>query len=300
MNHNKAFGLAILFLILMIGYSCLYIVREGQQGLLLRFGKLVIDSKTGKPSIQGPGLHFKLPIIYQTRIFDTRLQTLDIKSSRIVTVDQKSVLVDYYVKWRISDLPLYFVRTGGFSRQAQILLEPQLNDGLRAEFGRRTINEVVSDARTNIMETLQAQANKTVQGLGIKVIDVRIKRIDLPEEVSNAIYDQMRAAREKVAAEHRAQGKAMAETIRAKADATASVIVATAKADAATIRGDGDAEAAKLFADTYSKDPDFFAFYRSLLAYKTVFNSKQDILVLKPDTKFFKYFKSPGKEQGQP
>ncbi|MFU8797899.1 MAG: protease modulator HflC, partial [Gammaproteobacteria bacterium] len=217
MTPVKTLGLAGALLLLLIVYICCYSIEEGRQGLLLKLGQLEIDSKTKKPVVNHPGLHFKLPIINQARTFDTRLQTLDIQSSRIVTVDQKSVIVDYYIKWRIFDLPLYFMRTGGQARRAQSLLEPQLNDSLRAEFGRRSITDVVSAERSNIMEKLQAEANKTVQGLGIQVVDVRIKRIDLPEEVSNAIYDQMRAAREKVATEHRAKGRALAEAIRAKA-----------------------------------------------------------------------------------
>jgi modulator of FtsH protease HflC len=290
MVPTKTVGLAVLLFILLVGYTCCYTINEGQQGLILRLGQLKIDSKTKKPIVNGPGLHFKWPFINQVRIFDSRLQTLDIKSSQLVTIDQKSVIVDYYIKWRISDLPLYFMRTGGSPKQAQNLLEPQLNDGLRAEFGRRTITDVVSAERTNIMDMLQAQANKTGEGLGIRVVDVRIKGIEFPEAVRPAIFDQMRAAREKVASEHRARGKSLAETIRAKADANATVILAKAKADAAKLRGEGDAEAARISAESYSQDPSFYSFYRSLSAYKAIFTSKQDVLVLQPDSQFFRYF----------
>lgn len=276
--------------------SCLYIVSEGEQGLTLRLGELVLD-RQHKPAVSLPGLHSKLPFISQVRIFDTRLQTLDVGAAdansappRIVTLEKKNVIVDYFVKWRIRDLALFYTRTSGSYLKAQALLAQQLNDGLRAEFGRRTINEVVSDDRTSIMDKLRTQANLTSQNLGIEVVDVRIKRIDLPEEVSTAIFDQMRAEREQVAAEHRSQGKADAEAIRAQADANATVTVATARADAAHIRGRGDQEAAKIYADAYNKNPGFYAFFRSLQAYRNSFANKQDVLVLRPDSQFFKYF----------
>jgi len=278
------------FVLLLIFLMSLYTVTQGQHALLLRLGKLETGSD-GKALVIGPGVHFKIPIINQVYRFDTRLQTLDIQSSRLVTVEKKNVIVDYYVKWKIGDLPLYFTRTSGDERQARILLEQQLNDSLRAQFGRRTITEVIADDRTTIMNALLEQADETAKNLGIDVIDVRIKRIDLPEEVSNAILEQMRAERQKVASQHRSQGKADAEAIRATADAEATVIVATAKAEGSRLRGQGDGLAARIYGDAYSKDANFYAFYRSLEAYKESFKNKQDILVLKPDSQFFKYFK---------
>lgn len=287
----------ILFIIVIafaILYSTFYVVNEGEQAILLRLGNIVTTS-SGTPSVAGPGLHGKLPLITQVRIFDTRLQTLDIKSSRIVTAEQKDVIVDYFVKWRISDLPLFYTRIGGNPNQANVLLEQQLNDSLRAQFGRRTISEVVSDDRASIMDTLSQQANATANRLGITVVDVRIKRIDLPSEVSTAVFDRMRAERERVAMEHRATGKANAEAIRANADATATIMVATATAEAANLRSQGDGQAAIIYGDAYSKDPNFFAFLRSLQAYKSVFAKDQNnILVLKPDSQFFKYFNNEG------
>lgn len=289
---------SILFLIvvaLAIVYSTFYTVSEGEQAILLRLGNIETSGPNGSASIAGPGLHVKLPIITQVRIFDTRLQTLDIKSSRIVTAEQKDVIVDYFVKWRIDNLALFYTRIGGDPTQANVLLEQQLNDGLRAQFGRRTISEVVSDDRTSIMDTLSQQANATASRLGIRVVDVRIKRIDLPSEVSSAVFERMRAERERVATEHRATGKASAEAIRANADATATITVATATAQAANLRSQGDAQAAIIYGDAYSKDPNFFAFLRSLQAYKSVFAKDQNnILVLKPDSQFFKYFSNEG------
>jgi membrane protease subunit HflC len=292
MNPIKTLALIATLFVLMIVYASAYTVNEGQQALLLRLGNIQTDSATGKAYIKGPGLHFKMPFLMQAKIFDTRLQTLDIKSSRIMTAEQKDVLVDYYVKWRISNLALYYTRTGGNPRQADLLLEQQINDSLRAEFGRRKINEVISDDRVNIMDTLNKQANSNAQKLGLDVIDVRIKRIDLPTEVSTAVFDRMRAERERVATEHRSTGKANAEAIRAKADANVTIMIATAKEEAAKIRSEGDALAAKIYSEAYDKNPKFFAFYRSLDAYRKVFdkNNPNNILVLKPDNQFFKYF----------
>lgn len=293
----KGFKNAYLFLLIifvLILYSTFYTINEGEQGIVLRLGNIE-TSADGKPHVEGPGLHYKIPFISQVRIFDTRLQTLDIKSSRIVTAEQKDVIVDYFVKWRINDLALYFTRTGGDAERANQLLEQQLNDGLRAQFGKRSISEVISDDRATIMSTLGQQANASAQPLGITVIDVRIKRIDLPSEVSQAVFERMRAGRERVATEHRATGKASAEAIRANADAQVTIIIATANKQAATIRSQGDAQAASIYADAYSKDADFFAFLRSLQAYKAVFTNKQNnILVLKPDSAFFKYFNGVG------
>lgn len=289
MLTDKKLGLSLCIVVLILLYSSLFIVSESQGALLLRLGKIEVDQK-GQAIIKTPGLHVKIPLINQVWRFSTRLQTLDIQSSRIVTAEKKDVIVDYFVKWRISNPALYYTRTSGNAIQAQVLLEQQLNDSLRAEFGRRTISEVIADDRASIMEALNQQANLSAKTLGLQIVDVRIKRIDLPTEVSAAIFDRMRAERARVATEHRAQGKAKAEAIRANADAEATITVATALADAMRIRGESDAQAAQIYANAYNKDPAFYAFYRSLLAYKKSFANKQDILILKPDSQFFKYF----------
>ncbi len=291
MTPAKTIGFIIGLFVLLLLYSSMYVVQEGQQAMLLQLGNIVTNQKAKLPYIMGPGLHFKLPLINSVKIFDTRLQTLDIKSSRIVTAEQKDLIVDYYVKWRINNLALYFTRTGGNEHQANLLLEQQLNDNLRAQFGRRTINDVVSNDRSTIMDSLGKLANDSAQSLGISVIDVRIKRIDLPNEVQNAVFDRMRTERERVATEHRFNGKAQAEAIRANADANATLTVATAKTEAAQIRSLGEAQAAKIYSEAYSQDPAFYQFYRSLEAYKKIFSSNQNnMLVLKPGSEFFKYF----------
>lgn len=195
-------------------------------------------------------------------------------------------------------MPLYFTRTGGNANQANLLLEQQLNDNLRAQFGRRSISDVVSNDRSTIMDALSKMANDSAQSLGISVIDVRIKRIDLPDEVQNAVFDRMRTERERVATEHRFNGKAQAEAIRANADANATLTIATARTQAAEIRSLGDAQAAKIYADAYSQDPNFYQFYRSLEAYKRIFAANQNnMLVLKPDSEFFKFFNSESGSQ---
>lgn len=291
MKPIKGLGLGLLICLIVTVLSCVFIVREGEQVLLLRLGKIEVDGQ-GNPKVFQPGIHFKLPLITQTRYFNVRLQTLAIESSRIVTEEKKDVLVDYYVKWRVNNLPAYYTRTNGDRHEAEILLEQQINDGLRAQFGRRTIKEVVANERADIMESLRKKANQSAAQLGIDVIDVRLKGIDLPDEVSAAVFDRMRAERERVAAEHRSEGKAQAEAIRAQADANVTVTLAKANSEAIKLRGDGDALAAKIYADAYGKDAKFYSFYQSLLAYGSAFNSKKDVLVLSPDSQFFKYFNS--------
>ncbi len=277
-------GLTILF-------SSFFVVTEGQKALIMRLGE-INTNKQGQSIVYGPGLHIKSPIISSALIFDTRLQTLEIEKSRIVTSQKKDVIVDYYVKWRISDLDKFYTSTGGNKMQAEQLLAQQVNNGLRAEFGRRGISDVVSDDRSQIMTALRTTANESAVSLGIEVIDVRIKAIDLPDEVSVAVFNRMRAERERVAAQHRAEGRSQAEAISAQADADVTVILAKAKQQAASMMAQGDQQAASIYAKAYGSDPSFYAFYRSLQAYSKAFSNKQDVLVLSPDSQFFRYFNS--------
>lgn len=286
----KTVSIIALFVLLIFSYASFYTVKESQRALVLRLGKIVKNNE-GEAKVVGPGLHMKLPFITVIRKFDYRLQTIDVQSSRILTKEQKYVLVDYYAKWKIADLQRYYTSTGGYPLRAQTLLEQKINNVLRAEFGKRTIKEVIS--RGSLMELLMQAASESAQSLGINVYDVRIKRIDLPNEVSKSVFARMRTKREQVANKHRSDGKAAAEKIEAEADAAVTIILATAKQQAADIRAKGDAQAAAVYTNAYSKDPAFFNFYRSTEAYKEVFNSKQDIMVIKPDTAFFKYFNSP-------
>jgi membrane protease subunit HflC len=294
MNFAKKSLIFIVAIIFLFILACLYQVQEGQQALLLKLGKIATD-RNGQPMVMQPGLHLRLPIVNQVRKFDVRLQTLDAQSSRVLTEEQKYVLVDYYVKWRIDNLPLYFTRTGGFVNKTETLLQQKVNDALRAAFGKRTITDVVSGERGDVMNLLKQKADESAKGLGIKVIDVRIKRIDLPEEVSSSVFDRMRVEREQAATKHRSNGKAQAESVRAQADATVTVTLATARMKGAKTRAAGEAQAAKIYANAYNKNANFYALYRSLQAYQHVFSNKDDILLLKPDSQFFKYFNWAGK-----
>ena len=287
----------ILLISLIIGsflLFSLYTVYETDRVIILRLGKLVQDSNN-KPLIVGPGLHIKWPFIDEIRSFDTRLNMLDIKSSRIVTSEKKDVLVDFYVEWKIEDLELFYTRTEGNKAKAEILLSQKSIDGLRAEFGRSTIKDVVSGTRLELMEKLRKFTDENAATLGIAVIDVRIKRIDLPDEVSGAVYERMRSERNRVASELKAKGEAEAIVIRANAEQKKRILLAEAEQGAKRIRGAGEAEASKIYAKAYEQAPQFFEFYRSLNAYKKVFSNKNDILVLKPESDFFKYFNGVNK-----
>jgi len=287
-------------LVFILALSSVYTVTEGQRALELRLGKLVLDSKTGKPKMVTPGIHFKIPFIIKVRKFDVRLQNLDVESSRILTAEQKYVIVDYYTKWRIDNLPLYYKRTGGLAFRAQMLLKQKINDALRAAFGKRDIKEVVSGERINIMELLKEKANESAKGLGITVTDVRIKGIDLPTEVRESVFQRMRTEREQVATKHRSQGVAAAEAVRANADASVAVTIAKATALAQRTRAAGDGKAANIYIRAYSKNPGFYAFYRSLQAYHQVFQNKGTIMVIKPNGQFFKYFNQSHAKSSKP
>lgn len=281
--------LAVVLLLLIL--TSIFTITQGQHAMMLRLGRLVVDSKTNKVRVLSPGLHMKVPFIDTVRAFDTRIQTLDIKSSRIVTKEKKDVIVDYYVKWRIEDLARYFKATGGIQLKADTLLEQQLNTYLRAQFGKRTISDVVSGGRDDVMDVLRERAEQQAGELGIHVVDVRIKGIELPANTSNAIYQRMRADMQKIANRHRADGHAEAEAIQAGADAKVTVLLAKARSEGQAIRAAGQAKAASIYANAFSQNKDFFAFYRSLKAYEGSFTSKQDILVLDQDSAFFGYFK---------
>jgi len=242
-----------------------------------------------------PGLHFKIPFIEFVRKLDARIQTLDEAPDRFVTSEKKDLIVDSFAKWRIVDFSTYYLRTSGSIENARALLKQKINNGLRTEFGNRTIKEIVSGERGVIMQKALESAASSREDLGIEVVDVRIKAINLPTEVSNSIYERMRAERTAVAKEHRSQGQEQAEIIRSTIDAKITIMLATAEKNANEVRGEGDAQAAKIYADTYNKDAEFYRFYRSLEAYEKSFNSKSDIMVIKPDSDFFHYLKDGSK-----
>lgn len=286
----KNFSIIVLALIAILGFSSIFVVYEGQRGIVIQFGKVKRDGE-GITQVYGPGLHFKMPIFDSVRKLDARIQTLDDKPDRFVTAEKKDLIVDSFIKWRVSDFAQYYLSTGGLKAQAEQLLKQKVNNALRTEFGTRTIKEIVSGERSELM--LQAiEAAKSSSDLGIEVLDVRVKQINLPLEVSNFIFERMRTERLKVAKAHRSEGREQAEIIRADVDARITVMLAEAERESQTLRGEGDAQAAKVYADAFNKNPEFFAFVRSLEAYKNSFNSKNDILVLEPDSDFFKYMKS--------
>lgn len=293
MKPIKSIALTFAILVFIFLFTCVYVVNEGQNALLIRLGQLVVTPQK-KVFVANPGPHLKWPFIETVKLFDTRLQSFDIQSSRILTAEKKDLLVDYYVKWRIVNLPLYYTTTGGNQTQAQQLLMQSLNDALRAQFGRRTIKDVIADDRSSIMAALLTQADQSAKPMGIAVTDVRIKQIDLPSEVSNAVYERMRAERERVATERRSEGKAQAEIIRANADATVTVTLAQANAKAAALRAQGDAQAATIYANAYSQNPSFFEFYKSMQAYLNVFSQQNSVIVLQTNQNdFMRYFTNP-------
>ena len=322
--------LVILIVVLVALYASLFVVQEGQRGIVLRFGKVLRDDEN-KPLVYAPGLHLKIPFIESVKMLDARIQTMDNQADRFVTKEKKDLIVDSYIKWRISDFSRYYLATGGGDiSQAEVLLKRKFSDRLRSEIGRLDIKDIVTDSRGKLMEDVRNALNtgtvddaaapteaddaiasaaarvaretngkqpavnpNSMAALGIQVVDVRIKQINLPTEVSDAIYQRMRAEREAVARRHRSQGQEEAEKLRATADYEVTRTLAEAERSGRIIRGEGDAEAAKLFADAFSKDPDFFAFIRSLKAYENSFKAGQDVMVLRPDSDFFKYMKSP-------
>lgn len=293
----KNFLVVAVALLLLLTVSAVFIVFEGQRGIVFEFSKIKRDGTSGEMKVYEPGLHFKFPFINTVKKLDARIQTLDEAPDRFVTAEKKDVIVDSFVKWRIVDFSTYYLRTSGSTENARALLKQKVNNGLRTEFGARTIKEIVSGDRDAIMAKALESAESSREDLGIEVIDVRIKAINLPTEVSNSIYDRMRAERTAVAKEHRSQGQEQAEIIRATIDAKVTVMLAEAQKNAQEIRGEGDALAAKVYADSYGQDAEFFNFFRSLEAYEKSFSSKNDILVVKPDSDFFNYLKDGKKEK---
>lgn len=289
----KRLGLIVVAALALTAYLSLFVIYEGQRGIKVRFAAILKDSNE-VTIIYAPGLHFKVPFIDKVRVLDARIQTLDGEPDRFVTSEKKDLIVDSYVKWRIKDFAGYYLATGGGNKfAAENLLKQKVSDGLRNSFGTRTISEIVSGERSELMDEALAEASLKAKDIGIELVDMRVKQIELPQAVRSSIYQRMRAERFAVAKEHRSKGKEQSEIIRADIDAKVAIMLADASSKARITRGEGDALAAKIYADTYGKDPEFFSFLRSMDSYKKSFNSKQDILVIKPDSDFFKYLKNP-------
>ena len=269
----------------------LFVVDQRQNAIVFRLGEVIRVERT-------PGLYAKVPLLDNVRYFDTRILTIDTpEAERFLTSEKKNVLVDLFVKWRITDVRQYYVSVGGDEARAQTRLMQTINDSLRAEFGNRTVHEVVSGERDKIMELMRQKANEDASRIGVQVLDVRMKRVDLPQEVSESVYRRMEAERKRVANELRSTGSAESEKIRADADRQREVILAQAYREAQQIKGNGDAKATATYAAAYQGNPEFYAFYRSLEAYKSTFK-KNDVMVVDPSSEFFKYLKSGGKAAG--
>ncbi len=276
----------ILAALVLLGMNSLFIVTEMQRAVLLEFGKVVRDD------IQ-PGLHLKLPIINEVRKFDGRILTSDAPPERFLTLEKKALIVDSFAKFKIEDVETYYTATSGDERRAEELLKERINNGLRNEISKRTLHEVVSGERDELMLVLTNKLNEVAnKELGVAVVDVRVKRIDLPPEVSNSVYSRMNTERDIEAREHRAKGQELAVGIRADADKQREVMLAEAYSQAEELRGEGDAEAAAIYASAFQKDPGFYEFYRSMSAYQRTFADKGDVLLIQPDSEFFKFMNS--------
>lgn len=285
----KGLSFSILFVALLglfVASQTLFVIQETERAVVLKFGEIVRDDVR-------PGLHFKLPVVNDVKKFDARLQTLDSSPQRYLTLEKKAVVVDSYVKWKVDSVAQFYQATSGDVFVANRVLSSRVDTGLRNKFGERTMYEVVSGQRDQLMTELRDDLNIIAQTeLGISIVDIRVKRIDLPPDVSESVYQRMRTEREREAREHRSKGLELAEGIRADADRQGVVLEAEAQRDAEMIRGDGDATAAAIYSNVYMQDPDFYDFYRSLQAYRDSFNGNSDLFVLEPNSEFFRYLNS--------
>ena len=283
MNNKSLIGLIVAVVVALVAWNSFYIVAQTERAVLLQFGRVV------QPDVQ-PGLHVKIPYVNQVRIFDGRLLTLDSTSSRFLTLEKKALMVDAYAKWRVKDAERFYQSTSGMKQVADERLARRLEASLRDQFGKRTLHESVSGERDALMADVTATLNRAAEReLGIEVVDVRVKAIDLPREVNRSVFERMSTEREREAREHRAKGRELAEGIRADADRQRRVLLAEAYREAEELRGDGDAQAASIYARAFGQDQEFYSFYRSLQAYRESFADKRDVLVLDPGSDFFRY-----------
>jgi membrane protease subunit HflC len=284
---NPAILIVVVVGALLLLSLSIFTVDQRQAAMVFQLGEVVQVHKS-------PGLFLKIPFVQNVRYFDTRILTLDAADpERFITSEKKNVLVDYYIKWRVFDVEKFYVSFNGDELRAQNRLSQTINDGMRAEFGKRTVHDVVSGERDDIMNLLRTNADLDARRFGVQVMDVRIKRVDFPSEVSESVYRRMDAERKRVANELRSTGGAEAEKIRADADRQREVLIAEAYRTAQKTKGEGDAKASAIYGAAYGKNPEFYAFYRSMDAYKQSFSSKNDVMVLQPNSEFFRYMKSP-------
>lgn len=289
MNNRMTGILGAIVVVVILAAMSMYTVDQREKALVFQLGEI-------KGIISEPGLHFKWPLIQNVRTFDNRILTLDEPDTeRFITSEKKNLLVDSFVKWKILDLRQYYVSVQGDEARARTRLAQTVNAALREEFGKRTVHDVVSGEREKLMAVVRDKVDEDAKKIGIDIIDVRLKRVELPQEVSESVYRRMDAERKSVAAELRSQGFSDGEKIRAEADKEREIIIAEAYKDAQRVKGEGDRKASAVYAQAFNENPEFYAFYRSLEAYRAGFKGKNDVMVLEPSSEFFRYFRNPGK-----
>ena len=289
MRRHSAFVLMALVVLGLALSMSMYTVDQRRAAIKFQLGEVVAVQTQ-------PGLYFLVPVLQNVRLYDTRIQTLDARDAeRFLTSENKNVLVDSFVKWRVIDVRQYYVSVRGDSVAAEARINQTVNDALRAEFAKRTVHDVISGERDKVMSTVADKVDKDVKGIGVEVVDVRLKRVDLVPEISSDVYRRMESERKRVANELRATGQAEGEKIKADADRQRQVIVAEAYRDAQRVKGEGDALASRIYADAFQRNPEFYSFYRSMEAYRNGLRNKSDVMVLDPNSEFFKYFKGPGR-----
>ena len=293
MNNRFVLVLVIAVAVLALAAASTFTVDQRQRAIVFQLGEI-------KELVNEPGLHFKWPLIQNVRYFDNRILTLDtLETEPFMTSEKKNVLVDSFVKWRIDDLRRYYVAASGDEAQAGNRLNGWVKSALFEEFGKRRVHDVISGERDKIMEIVRERVSEDAKALGIRIVDVRIKRVELPDEVRDSVYRRMEAERKSAASQARSQGFSEAERVRAEADRDREIIIAEAYRNAQRVKGEGDARAAAIYAKAYSENAEFYAFYRSLDAYRGTFRGRNDVLVIDPSSEFFRYFKNPARSGGE-
>jgi membrane protease subunit HflC len=284
-------GIVVIVILGVLGSSAVYVVDEREKAIVFQFGEIVSSSEKA-------GLYFKLPVINNVSFFDSRIQTMDADPQLFLTKEKKNLVVDSFVKWRVRNARDFYTKLGGLAANARNRLAQRVNDALRQEFGNRSVQQVISGDRAEIMNTVRKNIDSEINSLGIEVVDVRLKRVDLDPDISERVYQRMEAERSRVAKDLRARGAEEAERIRADADRERAVTLANANREAEEIRGQGDAQATRIYAEAYQRDREFYRLYRSLNAYRATFNSADNLLVIEPNSEFFQYFKQAKPVQG--
>ncbi len=284
MSSKSMLAVVVIVILGVLGSSAVYVVDEREKAIVFQFGEIVSSSEKA-------GLYFKLPVINNVSFFDSRIQTMDADPQLFLTKEKKNLVVDSFVKWRVRNARDFYTKLGGLAANARNRLAQRVNDALRQEFGNRSVQQVISGDRAEIMNTVRKNIDSEINSLGIEVVDVRLKRVDLDPDISERVYQRMEAERSRVAKDLRARGAEEAERIRADADRERAVTLANANREAEEIRGEGDAQATRIYAEAYQRDREFYRLYRSLNAYRATFNSADNLLVIEPNSEFFQYFK---------